>query len=113
MHIYYPALITSAIFFGAIVVNLQNKFYGTVIFTSLVAIPSLLLMVFLSQKNLDILAYILIVAPIILVIVGYSMGVQKNSPSHLKPTAATILPHGNTNALPTAMVPERIEPKMT
>ena len=113
MHIYYPALITSAIFFGAIAVNLHNRFYGTVIFTSLVAIPSILLMVFLSQKNLDILAYILILAPIILVIVGYSMGVRKNSPSYLKPTVAPILPHGNTNALPVESVPDRIEPKMT
>jgi hypothetical protein len=116
MNIYYPALITSAIFFGAIVVNLHNRFYGTEIFTSLVAIPSVLLMVFLSQKNLDILAYILLLAPICLVIAGYVIGIQQNSPSALKPTVIPQLPHASSNILstpPVAKVPDRIEPKMS
>jgi energy-converting hydrogenase Eha subunit C len=116
MNIHYPALITSAIFFGAIVVNLHNRFYGTVIFTSLVAIPSILLMVFLSQKNLDILAYILLLAPICLVIAGYVIGVQNNSPSALKPTLIPQLPNAKTNTLdapPITKVPDRIEPKMS
>ena len=114
MRIYYPALITSAIFFGAIVVNLHNRFYGTVLFTSLVAIPSILLMLFLSQKNLDILAYILILAPICLVIAGFIIGIQQNSPSALKTTVIPKLPNSNTDVLdnePT--VPDRIEPKMS
>jgi len=112
MNIHYPALITSAIFFGAIVVNLHNRFYGTVIFTSLVAIPSVLLMVFLSQKNLDILAYILLLAPICLVIAGYVIGIKENSPSALKPTVIPQSPNSNS-VVPVAKVPDRIEPKMS
>ena len=114
MRVYYPALITSAIFFGAIVVNLHNRFYGTVLFTSLVAIPSILLMLFLSQKNLDILAYILILAPICLVIAGFVIGIQQNSPSALKTTVIPKLPNSTTDTLNTEpKVPDRIEPKMT
>jgi len=117
MPIYYPALITSAIFFGAIVVNLHSGFYGTVILTSLLAIPSILLLVFLSQKNLDILAYILILVPIILVIVGYSMGVKK--PSTPKPTVTPPPPSSEafspsqSSAPYQTNVPDRIEPKMS
>ena len=113
MPIYYPALITSAIFFGAIVVNLHNRLYGTVILTSLLAIPSILLLVFLSQKNLDILAYILILVPMILVIVGYAMGVPKLNSMPLRAPAAD----PSSPSAPTApykpSVPDRIEPKMS
>lgn len=119
MPIYYPALITSAIFFGAIVVNLHNRFYGTVILTSLLAIPSILLLVYLSQKNLDILAYILILVPIILVMVGYSMGVKKPSTVSLQP-AVTPPPRSSEAFSPSQSsvpyqtnVPDRIEPKMS
>jgi len=107
MQIYYPALITSAIFFGAIVVNLHDRNYSTVIFTSLLAIPTLLLLVLLSQKNLDIIAYLLILVPFILVFVGYSLGVQNQGMinmqhmEHMEPIESI---ESNNN-----VVPERLE----
>jgi apolipoprotein N-acyltransferase len=113
MPIYYPALITSAIFFGAIVVNLHNRLYGTVILTSLLAIPSILLLVFLSQKNLDILGYILILVPMILVIVGYAMGVPQLNSMPLRPPATDPQPPSAPVAPHQPNVPDRIEPKMS
>ena len=70
MLIFYPALITSAIFFAAIVVNLKNQNYGTVFGLGLLAIPSVLFLLYLSQINYDILAYILLAVPIIIVVAG-------------------------------------------
>ena len=78
MKVFYPALVTAAIFFGAITVNLHERNYGSVIFISLLSIPSLILQVLLTQKGFDLVVYILILVPIILVYVGYSIGIQKH-----------------------------------
>lgn len=82
MKLFYPALITSAVFFGAIAVNLHDRNYSTTIFLSLLAIPAVLLQVFLSQKNFDFVGYLLILVPIVIVYVGYSLGIPP-SPSPL------------------------------
>ena len=101
MKVFYPALVTAAIFFAAIVVNLNERDYGNVLFISLLAIPSIILQVFLTQKNFDILAYILILVPIILVYVGYSIGIHNKETFIVKQVA------------PVTKVTERIEAKMT
>lgn len=106
MKVFYPALVTAAIFFGAIVVNLHERDYATVLFISLLAIPSIILQVLLTQKGFDIVGYILILIPIIMVYVGYSLGVNK----HNQLIIIEQTPHtASTNA----KVPERIEAKMT
>jgi len=95
MKIFYPALITAAIFFGNIVVNLHDRNYGTVIFISLLAIPAILLQVLLSQKNFDLVGYLIILAPIITIYLGYSMGIQKVitvTPTTTPTTTATTTP---------------------
>ena len=108
MKVFYPALITAAIFFGNIVVNLHERNYGTVIFMSLLAIPSIILQVLLTQKNFDILGYILILVPIIIVFIGYSLGIQKQEIIVVSETPKT------TEKFTTKVkVPERIEAKMT
>jgi hypothetical protein len=79
---YYPSIITSAIFFAAIAVNLKNKDYALVFGLGLLAIPSILFLTFLSQKGYNVLGYILLLVPIVLVIAGYEMGkVSEPSPS--------------------------------
>jgi hypothetical protein len=105
MKIFYPALVTSAIFFGIIVVNLQQLKYGTVLFLSLLAIPSVILQVLLTQKGLDILGYTLILVPIIIVYIGYSLGIQKKEVIYVEEDKKQ-MPNKNK-------VPERFEPKMT
>jgi len=102
MLIYYPAIITSAIFFASVVVNLKNQNYGTVFGVALLAIPSILFLVYLSQKNYDILAYILLAVPVIIVVAGYEMGVKKNNDNNIA------LPQPMQ---PTNVVPPRIEPQ--
>lgn len=100
MQIYYPPLIISAIFFAAIAVNLRNNDYATVFGLALLAIPSILFLTFLSQKGLNILAYILILVPIVVVIAGYEMGKS--------PTPA---PEPAPAPVPAPAPIDRIEPK--
>jgi len=105
MQIYYPPLVLSAIFFAAIVVNLNNKDYGTVFGLALLGIPSTLFLTYLSQKGLNVVAYMLLLIPIVVVVAGYEMGV-KNSSSTPPPVVPTTPAVTTTN--PT---PNRIEPK--
>ena len=102
MLIYYPSLISSAIFFGLIIINLHDKNFPSALLVSLVAVPVLLFLTYLSQNNLDILAYALILLPIYLIYRGYMMGANiiTNSTTPTNPTNPVV---------PT--VPERIEPE--
>jgi hypothetical protein len=95
--VYYPALITSAIFFAAIVVNFRNRNNATAFGIGLLAIPSVVFLSYLSQKNMDILAYFLLLVPITIVIAGYEMGIKREE----KPVVRNI----------EETVPPRIEPK--
>ena len=108
MKVFYPALVTTAIFFGAISVNLHERNYGTVLFMALLAIPSVILQVLLSQKGYEIVGYILIIVPIILVYVGYSLGIQKEQLIDMPIVRKPTLPFSTINT-----VPERIESEMT
>ena len=103
MPIYYPPLVLSAIFFAAIVVNLNNKDYATVFGLALLGIPSTLFLTFLSQKGLNVLAYILLLVPIVVVIAGYEMGVKSSSSTPPSPSPA--------EETTTETSPDRIEPK--
>lgn len=112
MAMYYPAIVTSAIFFSAIVVNLKNSNYGTVFGLGLLAIPSILFLVYLSQKNMDILAYSLLAIPLIIVIAGYEMGMKNTTPTPTPtPTPTTPTLPTTTTTPPTNNVPPRMEPK--
>ena len=104
MLIYYPPLITSAIFFAAITVNFRNQDYALVFGLTLLAIPSILFLTFLSQKGYNILAYILLLVPIILVIAGYEMGKSPSPSPEPTPTPAP-------TRTPTPAPVDRIEPK--
>jgi hypothetical protein len=108
MKVFYPALVTSAIFFGAIVVNLHERYYGTALFISLLAIPSIILQVLLTQKNFDIVGYILLLIPIILVYIGYTLGIKKNEVITVSTTTTSKTIEKFKNS-----TPERIEAKMT
>jgi hypothetical protein len=106
MLIYYPPLITSAIFFAAIAVNLRNKDYALVFGLALLAIPSILFLTFLSQKGYNILGYILLLIPIIIVIAGYEMG---KAPSPSPSPSPTPTPTPSPEPAPAPV--DRIEPK--
>lgn len=83
--VYYPALVLSAIFFAAIVVNLKNQNNANAFGISLLAVPSILFLSYLSQTKMDILAYSLLLVPILIVVVGYQMGVKsENRPMQMR-----------------------------
>lgn len=114
MKVFYPALVTSAIFFGAIVLNLYVRDYSTVLFTSLLAIPAILIQVLLSQRNFDIVGYLLILVPIILVIVGYSIGVHNPSSGTTTTTTVKFTPSESCSTENfISIINDRVERKMT
>lgn len=100
MQIYYPSLIASAICFSAIVVNMHENNFANVLFISLLAIPTVLFLAFLSQKNLDLVAYALILSPIIIVYVGYHMGLPPQLPKKITDINSANVAH---------VVPDRME----
>jgi hypothetical protein len=106
MQIYYPALIASAIFFASIIINLRDQNNYGAFLTSLIAIPTVIFIIFLSQKNLDIIAYILILVPIILVFVGYSIGIKRDDDG----ARATPNKPEKENITTNPKVPDRMEP---
>ena len=74
---YYPVLVSSAILFALIVVNLHDKNNGTALIISLISIPILLFLTYLCQSTHDIFAYILILAPIFIIYLGYTMSISE------------------------------------
>ena len=108
MQIYYPAIIASAIFFASIIINLRDQNNYGAFLTCLIAIPTVIFIIFLSQKNLEIIAYILILVPIVLVFIGYSIGIKRDD------TGAPVTPNKvdkEKSTTPTnPKVPDRIEP---
>jgi len=102
MQVYYPPLILSAIFFGSVIVSIHDRLYGNALIEGLLAVPCVLFLYYLSQKNLDIIAYLLILLPIVLLFIGYTLGLPpKNktpiidisgSVASTKPTVALMPP---------------------
>ena len=109
MQIYYPAVIASAIFFASIIVSLRDKNTFAAFTTSLLAIPVVLLIVFLCQKNLDIVAYMLILVPIILVYIGYNMGIKRDDDG-VAVSSKTTIPEKTSIPENTNTVKDRLEP---
>jgi len=107
--VYYPALITSAIFFAAIIVNLKNQDFSTAFGIGILAIPSILFLTYLSKKNMNIVAYFLLIIPIIIVIAGYEMGIKRDESTPFN--NSTTNPVNNSTPNPENIVPPRIEAK--
>ena len=79
---------------------------------SLLAIPVLLFLVYLSQNNLDIIAYVLILVPIIMIYIGYRMG-MKSDLTPIRTSRASRLRDTDANenqSNDTVPVPDRLEP---
>lgn len=75
------------------------------------AIPVLLFLVYLSQNNLDIIAYVLILVPIIMIYVGYRLG-MKSDLTPIRTSRASTVTDANTNEnenQPNVSVPDRLE----
>jgi hypothetical protein len=103
MEIYYPSLLASAIFFGAFVVNMRNHDYRSALFICIFAIPSIIFLAFLSKKNFDIIGYILILIPIILLYVGYTLGIQQPNPTIPVKTPSTPSTPSTSSAIPSRL----------
>ena len=104
--VYYPALISSAIFFAGIVVSLHDKNNMMALILSLVAIPCVLFLGHLSYKNLDIIAYLVILIPVIVLYIGYSIGVHAPKPIILiKDASGNIVKRSVESFIPSLIIP--------
>jgi hypothetical protein len=77
----YPALIAGAMIFAIIVVQIRDKEYNSLLLIILFSLPILSLLIYLSYKNFDLLGYVLIIIPIVLVYIGYKMGIKQEEPA--------------------------------
>jgi uncharacterized membrane protein len=106
MQVYYPALIASAIFFASVIINLRDKNNYGAFTTSLFAIPTVLFIVFLCQKNLDVIAYVLLLIPMVLIFVGYNLGIKRDDNN----VASEQVSSKKTEMPVKPVVPDRLEP---
>lgn len=88
---YYPSIIASAIFFAAIVISLHDGQKLSALIMSLLAIPFILFIGYLSQEHKHIHAYLLILIPILILYIGYDMGLPPTpTPTPPIPTPPTL-----------------------
>ena len=92
----YPGLIAGAMTFAVIVVQLRDQEYFSLIFIALFAIPLIGMLIYLSYKELDFLGYILVFIPVILIWVGYKMGIKEPAPESEITTESAPTPAATT-----------------
>jgi predicted tellurium resistance membrane protein TerC len=71
-----PVILGAAIFFAGIFVNFKDNNHNIAIVLGLLAIPVLMFLSYLTEKNLDVLAYLLLIVPGIIIYIGYKEGVD-------------------------------------
>lgn len=71
-----PVFLAAVLFAAGILVNFADRNAGTSIVLGLVAVPSLLFLNYLSEKKLNVLGYILLFMPGIVVYYGYQQGLD-------------------------------------
>lgn len=71
-----PVFLAAVLFAAGILVNFADSNAGISIVLGLVAVPSLLFLNYLSEKNLNVLGYILLFMPGIVVYYGYQQGLD-------------------------------------
>ena len=71
-----PVVIGAALFSAGIYVNYQDKNTQSATLLALFTLPSLMFLSYLSEKHLDIIAYILLIIPAIIIYIGYKEGID-------------------------------------
>lgn len=80
MKIYYPALTTSAIFFALLILDLANHKAKLFVVHLIFSIIAVLLMSYLSQIDLDFVAWGILSIPLAMVLVGLLIGFYNSEP---------------------------------
>jgi hypothetical protein len=80
MKVYYPAVATAAFFTALLILDLIRK-QSTLFITHIIfGIIAVLLMVYLSQKDMDTLAWGILALPVLLLIIGLLIGYFNTTP---------------------------------
>jgi hypothetical protein len=91
MKIYYPALVTSALFTALLILDLLTKRIKLFAIHFIFALIAVTLMVYLSQKDLDIAAWGIFTFPFILLCAGLIIGYLNPAPGNIASTPPSTL----------------------
>ena len=98
MKIYYPALVTSALFTALLILDLLTKRTKLFAIHFVFALIAVTLMVYLSQKDLDIAAWGIFAFPFILLCAGLIIGYLNPAPGNIASTPPSSLTTTTSNA---------------
>ena len=90
MKVYYPAVATSAFFTALIILDLIRKQLTLFITHIIFGIIAVLLMVYLSQKDMDTLAWGILALPVLLLVIGLLIGYFNTTPGLTSSTSKSI-----------------------
>ena len=89
MEISYPALTTAALFVALILLDLAKSQYKLLIGHFLFGIIAVLLMIYLSQKGADLVAWGIFSIPLVMLAIGLAIGALHSAPGAVSVAAAT------------------------
>ena len=90
MKVYYPAVATGAFFTALIILDLIRK-QSTLFITHIIfGIIAVLLMVYLSQKDMDTVAWGILALPVLLLVIGLLIGYFNPTPGLTSSTSNSI-----------------------
>ena len=74
MHICLPTLATAGLFAAVIILDLFNREYKLILGHLLLAFVSILLVLYLCQRNAEVVAWALFITPFVLIFLGWILG---------------------------------------
>lgn len=113
----YPALTTAALFMALIILDLAKQQYKLLIGHFLFGVIAVLLMIYLSQNGMDLVAWGVFSIPIVMLLIGISIGYLHSAPGSGSPPPPPVekpskeVPcdaSGNPLPAPTVVTPQAV-----
>jgi hypothetical protein len=96
----YPALTTAALFMALILLDLGKQQYKLLIGHFLFGIIAVLLMIYLSQNGMDLIAWGVFSIPIVMLLIGISIGYLNSAPGSGSPPPPVEKPKKDKKEVP-------------
>jgi len=77
-----PVILGAALFFAGMFFNFNDNNHSLALTIGLIAIPVLMFLSYLTEINLHMLAYLLLIIPPLIIFIGYKEGVDYVGKSH-------------------------------
>lgn len=96
----YPALTTAALFMALILLDLAKQQYNLLIGHFLFGVIAVLLMIYLSQNGMDLVAWGVFSIPIVMLLIGISIGYLHSAPGSGSPPPPVEKPKKDKKEIP-------------